>query len=47
MHNKGGIFMRTKILLAAGLAVMASAGLALPASAEASDYTMSPAGWPL
>jgi hypothetical protein len=36
--------MRTKILLAAGLAVMASAGLALPASAEASDYTMSPAG---
>jgi hypothetical protein len=36
--------MRTKILLAAGLAVTASAGLALPASAEASDYTMSPAG---
>jgi hypothetical protein len=32
--------MRTKILLAAGLA----AGLALPASAEAADYTMSPAG---
>ena len=36
--------MRTKILLAAGLAVMAGAGLALPASAEAADYTMSPAG---
>ncbi|HET7852359.1 MAG TPA: hypothetical protein VFK91_06410 [Methyloceanibacter sp.] len=32
--------MRSKILLAAGLA----AGLALPASAEAADYTMSPAG---
>ena len=32
--------MRSKILLAVGLA----AGLALPASAEAADYTMSPAG---
>jgi hypothetical protein len=36
--------MRTKIMLAAGLAVMASAGLPLPASAQASDYTISPAG---
>jgi hypothetical protein len=36
--------MRTKILHAAALAVMAGAGLALPLSAEAADYTMSPAG---
>jgi hypothetical protein len=36
--------MRTKILHAAALAVMAGAGLALPLSAEAADYTMSAAG---
>jgi hypothetical protein len=36
--------MPTRNLSAAVLAVMASAGLALPASAQASDYTMSPAG---
>jgi hypothetical protein len=36
--------MRRRILLAAGLAVMAGAAVALTASAEAADYTMSPAG---
>ena len=33
-----------KVLLAGALAVMASAGLPQPASAEASEYTLSPAG---
>ena len=36
--------MRSKLLLAAALAVIAGAGLVLPASAEAADYTMSAAG---